>query len=325
MVGRSEMQMITKLLKKVSKLFLGFLCIFLVLGILMFLVRDYSIPVISAVNASNGGAITKTFRITGNVIAQNTIEVKAPEKLYVKEINAESSQIVNANIPIIVFDTEKFMGNVKNNLQVSEDGVYRVNKNIYIEYINDKDVIEEGEVIIKYSVHDVDNLEIVTEVKDNVLYSLTSQNTKIYYYKNNYSERVKANISDIKKFPDYNRVYFSLNEKSNEKININNTANIVVESREEYSAIIVPVTALIPIGEIKDNTSCYVYGIIEEDTIFGKQSRVILRDAYIYSIGSSRAAIYINNDDNMITDYKQLRIVNYATSAIKNGSRVRVK
>jgi len=317
--------MITKLLKKVSKMFLGFLCVFLVLGFLMLLVRDYSVPVVSAVNASNGGAITKTFRLTGNVVAHDMIEVKAPEKLYVKEIKAESSQIVSANIPIIVFDTEKPMDNVKNNLQVSEDGVYRVNKDIYIEYINDKDVIEEGEVIIKYWIHDVDNLEIVTEVKDNVLYTLTSQNTKIYCYKNYYNERVKVNISDIKKFPEYNRVYFSLNEKSNEKININNTANIVVESREEYSTIIIPITALIPIGEIRDNTNCFVYAIIEEDTIFGKQSRVILRDAYIYSVGSSRAAIYINNDDNMITDYKQLKIVNYATSAIENGSRVRVK
>lgn len=317
--------MITKLLKKVSKMFLGFLCVFLVLGFLMLLVRDYSVPVVSAVNASNGGAITKTFRLTGNVVAHDMIEVKAPEKLYVKEIKAESSQIVSANTPIIVFDTEKPMDNVKNNLQVSEDGVYRVNKDIYIEYINDKDVIEEGEVIIKYWIHDVDNLEIVTEVKDNVLYTLTSQNTKIYCYKNYYNERVKVNISDIKKFPEYSRVYFSLNEKSNEKININNTANIVVESREEYSTIIVPITALIPIGEIRDNTNCFVYAIIEEDTIFGKQARVILRDAYIYSVGSSRAAIYINNDDTMITDYKQLKIVNYATSAIENGSRVRVK
>ncbi len=317
--------MITKLLKKISKMFLGFLCTFLVLGFLMFLVRDYSTPVVSAVNASNGGAITKTFRLTGNVIAQNTIEVKAPEKLYSKEINAENSQIVSANTPIILFDTETLTDNIKNNLQISEDGVYRVNKDIYIEYINDKNAIEEGEVIIKYSVHDADSLEIVTEVNDSVLYKLTSQNTKIYYYKNNYSERVKANISNVKKFADYNRIYFSLNEKSNEKININNTANIVVELREEYNAIIVPISALIPIGEINDNTSCYVYGIIEEDTIFGKQSRVILRDAYIYSVGSSKAAIYINNDDNMIVDYNQLKIVNYATSAIKNGSRVRVK
>ena len=317
--------MVKNMLIKLSKLFLGFLCVIIALGFLMLIVRDYSTPIVKVVSVSNGGAITKSFNLNGNVISKNVIEVKAPQRLKVNKVNVENSQIVDANNPIIIFDTEGLNIEDTNDMKIKDDGIYKINRDIYVEYINDKDVIEQGEVVIKYYLHDEENLEIVTKVDDYDLKALTHKNTRIYYYKNYYSERAKTKLVDIKKFPDYNEVVFTLSKDSNEKVKINNNVNIIVEIKEEYNAFIVPITALIPIGDIKDYTSCYVYAVVEEDTMFGKQNRVILRDAYIYSVGASKAAIYIDNEDNKITDFKNFKIINYATAEIEDGTRVRIK
>lgn len=318
--------MLMRILKKIPRIFVALLCFFIVLGFLMLIVRDYSTPIVSAVEIK-GGNITKNYNYTGVVVARDSIEIKASEKLYVNSVNIVNSQIVYPNTPLIFFDKEKLSDIEKNNLNINDSGEFKINKNIYVEYINDKDIIEEGDTIIKYSVHDEDNLLIEVKMDESVTSPQKNVETKFYYFKNYYNDRVKTSISDLRKFSDYDIVYFSVNKSpnSNEKLKINNAVNIIVEVAEPYYSGIVPVTALISIGEIKENSSCYVYCLVEEDTLLGVQTHVLLREAYIHSIGGSKAAIGIINKDGKITDFTNLKFVNYATSAIKDGTRVRVK
>lgn len=208
-------------------------------------------------------------------------------------------------------------------LEVNKDGTYNLAERIYVEYITDKKVVNEGETIIKYSpCKGNEDMYLEAVLDRNTYEKALGAKSSFYFWKEDRNKRNAVSEETVKEFPDYVEIAFPLSDKTNEKFNLSDSAAFVAQAEERY-ATVVEKTAVIPIGDLREDNYCYVYLVETEDSIFGKE-HVLSQNLYkILAVGDNTVALEPGNSGSRALNSYSI-IVNYASSILEDKMNVRV-
>ncbi len=129
-------------------------------------------------------------------------------------------------------------------------------------------------------------------------------------------------VQSVRAFPDHNELIFALRDELKENVYISDSVKFMAQSEESYECVI-DKTAVVPIGDLKANNTCYVYTVLTEESILGEINYLKQGEYKILAVGESTVAIEPTQNTKERIDKNSL-IVNYASSVLENDMRVRV-
>ena len=207
-------------------------------------------------------------------------------------------------------------------LTVNQDGVYSLSDKVYVDYITDKNIINEGDTVIKYAVYNSNKdmcIEAVVDRKTSE--KVFGENCLLYFWKSDEKKRNSITTESIREFSDHSEIIFPLNEELNEKVNVQDNLSVLAQAEEKFTTV-VDKTAIVPIGDLKADNYCYMYLVEEEDSIMGKTQYLNQNKYKILAVGESTVAVEPDTQSKNIDRYTV--IVNFASSLLEDKMRVRV-
>ena len=208
-------------------------------------------------------------------------------------------------------------------LTINESGVYSLADKVYIEYITDQKIINEGDTIIKYSPYNSNKDMYLEAVLERETYEKAfGGNCTLYFWKTDEKKRNSISIESMREFSDYSEIVFSLRDELNEKFYVSDNIGVLAQSEEKYNCV-VDKTAIVPIGDLKEDNYCYLYIVETEDFILGKTQFLTQSKYKILAVGDNTAALEPSDSSSKVIDSFSV-IVNYATSVLENKMNVRV-
>lgn len=208
-------------------------------------------------------------------------------------------------------------------LTVDLSGAYFLTDKVYIDYITDKKVVEEGDILLKYSLCNTNTDLYMEAVMDmNVYNNIFSNEYSVYFWKNDEKKREAVKVESVRFFPDHGELVFAVKDELKENLYISDSVKFMAQSEEKYGCV-VDKTAVVPIGELKVDNNCYVYSVLTEESILGQISYLKQGGYKILAVGESTVAIEPLQGNKERIDKDSL-IVNYASSVLEDDMRVRV-
>ncbi len=240
------------------------------------------------------------------------------------EIYAMNLDRIDGEIKIL---QDKLQGKMneenENKITVDSNGVYFLSDRVYIDYIIDKKIAEEGETVIRYSICNTNSdlymeayLDI--EVYDNIF----NKKHSLYFWKNDEKKKNSVSVQSVRSFSDHNELIFSLRDELREKVYISDSVKFMVQSEENYECV-VQKTAVVPIGEIKSGNYCYIYTVASEESILGQINYLKQGEYKILAVGDNTVAVEPSQPNTTRIDRNTI-IANYASSVLENEMRVRL-
>jgi len=207
-------------------------------------------------------------------------------------------------------------------LTINQNGEYSLADKIYIEYITDQKIINEGDTVIKYSLYNSNKDMYIEAVLDRNTYEKAfDDNCTMNFWKTDEKKKNSINMESIREFSDYSEIVFPLRDELNEKVNVSDNLRFLAQAEEKYNAV-VDKTAIVPIGDLKEDNYCYLYIVETEDSILGKTQFLSQNKYKILAVGDSTVALEPEKQSKVIDSFTV--IVNYASSLLEDKMRVRV-
>ncbi len=259
--------------------------------------------------------------------------VEEHRKAYENEISSRESEAeiyamnlnrIDGEIKIL---QDKLQGKInegnENKITVDSDGVYFLSDKVYIDYIIDKKVAEEGETVIRYSICNTNADLFMEAYLDIDIYDdIFNKKHSLYFWKNDERKKDSVSVQSVRSFPDHNELIFSLRDELREKVYISDSVRFMVQAEENYECV-VQKTAVVPIGEMKSGNYCYIYTIVSEDSILGQINYLKQGEYKILAVGDNTVAVEPSQPNTPRIDRNTL-IANYASSVLENEMRVRI-
>lgn len=204
-----------------------------------------------------------------------------------------------------------------------EKGIYSLADKIYVDYITDKKILNLGDIVIKYSLYNSNRDMYIEAAMDRDTYDkVFSDKGAVYFWKNDEKKRNSVDVESLKEFSDHTEIVFPLRDELNEKINVSDNLEFLVQAEEKYTTV-VDKTAIIPIGSLKEDNYCYLFLVETEDSILGKTQFIKSNKYKILAVGDTAVAIEPSDNQSRSIDRFSV-IVNYASSILEDNMRVRV-
>ncbi|WP_313164706.1 hypothetical protein [Sedimentibacter sp.] len=271
--------------------------------------------------------------VTKEELDRKSDTVEELRKSYDNEISSRESEAeiyamnlnrIDGEIKIL---QDKLQGKInegnENKITVDSDGVYFLSDKVYIDYIIDKKVAEEGETVIRYSICNTNADLFMEAYLDIDIYDdIFNKKHSLYFWKNDERKKDSVSVQSVRSFPDHNELIFSLRDELREKVYISDSVRFMVQSEENYECV-VQKTAVVPIGEMKSGNYCYIYTIVSEDSILGQINYLKQGEYKILAVGDNTVAVEPSQPNTPRIDRNTL-IANYASSVLENEMRVRI-
>jgi len=228
----------------------------------------------------------------------------------VKTLQAELQVELNGN------------NDVEYKLTLDKNGGYSLSDRVYIEYITDQKVINEGDTVIKYSVYN-SNSDMYIEAKvDRKTYEKAfNNNCTLYFWKTDEKKKNSISVESIREFSDYSEIVFPFGGEPNESIIVLDNLAFLAQAEERYS-IVVEKTAVVSIGDLKEDNFCYIYLVKTEDSILGETQYLKQSKYKILAVGDSMVALEPDKGSENLDRFSV--VVNYVSSILEDKMRVRV-
>ena len=255
------------------------------------------------------------------------------QKNYENEMNLHKSETEIYAMNLNRIDVEikilqaKLQGKInedgENKITVDSSGVYFLSDKVYIDYITDKKVVDEGETVIRYSICNT-NADLYMEAfLDREIYDNIFKNKySLYFWKSDEKKRESVGVRSVRSFPDHNELIFSLRDELRENLYISDSVRFMAQSEEAYECV-VDKTAVVPIGDLKAGNYCYIYTVETEQSILGQLNYLKQGEFEILAVGDTTVAVEPARQDTARIDSYSI-IVNYASSILEDEMRVRV-
>lgn len=271
--------------------------------------------------------------VTKEELDRKSDTVEELRKSYDNEISSRESEAeiyamnlnrIDGEIKIL---QDKLQGKInegnENKITVDSDGVYFLSDKVYIDYIIDKKVAEEGETVIRYSICNTNADLFMEAYLDIDIYDdIFNKKHSLYFWKNDERKKDSVSVQSVRSFPDHNELVFSLRDELREKVYISDSVRFMVQAEENYECV-VQKTAVVPIGEMKSGNYCYIYTIVSEDSILGQINYLKQGEYKILAVGDNTVAVEPSQPNTPRIDRNTL-IANYASSVLENEMRVRI-
>lgn len=207
-----------------------------------------------------------------------------------------------------------------------ETGAYSVGDKIYIDYLSQDRIIEEGDLVLRYAVYNTKaDLKIEAAIDRDDFEHLVDGSPEIVFWRKDEKKKNKASIEQRTMYADHGEMIFTMNDETQEAITVMDVLKFTAQTGGNYP-VTVPRTAVVPIGGMKVGNACYVYVVKEETSLLGKTNRLFRGRYNIDAVGSSRVAISNDAGDTaspILTS--DIKIANYVSSLLEDGMAVRVR
>ncbi len=244
---------------------------------------------------------------------------KSETEIYAMSLNRidEEIKILQAKLQGEIIEDDE------NKITVDSSGVYFLSDKVYIDYITDKKVVDEGETVIRYSLCNTNEDLYMEAFLDREVYDNIFKNKhSLYFWKSDERKKESAGIQSVRSFPDHNELVFSLRDGIRENVYISDTVKFMAQSEEAYECV-VEKTAVVPIGELKSGNYCYIYAVVTEESILGKVNYLKQGEYKILAVGDDTVAVEPARQGTAAMDRYTL-IADYASSVLEDEMRVRV-
>ncbi len=237
----------------------------------------------------------------------------------IKNIKDKQKIISNLRKDINELYGDTLTFNTESSFKMDDDGACKISDKIYVEYISDKASLKEGETILRYRVYNNSSMQIKTMVDAKTYKSMP---TTVYYGTDMWNMDAQTRLVSVKEFAKGYEVSFEHDEKYLAGIGLND--NVILKfSIEDRFENVIPKSAIVPIGRMAVGSSGYVYIINQEESILGNVDVLSEKRVTIKAVGDENVAIEF--DKNFYNRGKDIVIVNFIDSTLKDGMRVRVK
>ena len=280
-------------------------------------------------NSNRDVYATEVYVVENEYVNEGQIIAKISGDDVIDEIKSDIKSIKDKMklISEIQIDMNSLYGDViysnkGNNFTIDSNGVCLVQEKIYIDYITNKSNISRDEVILRYRAYSNDNLEIKASVDKKTYDKLTKVGDKLYYGAKYDDLTSKAVLNNKKEFSNHYELFYAYQESDNGRLNLNDNVTFKFEFDDKYTNVL-PKTAILPIGKMDVGASCYVYIINTEESILGKIDVLEERLASIVALGDEKISIQFK--ENYFNVNKDVYVVNYIDSTLKDGMRVKTR
>lgn len=211
----------------------------------------------------------------------------------------------------------------ENKITVDSSGVYFLSDKVFIDYITDKKIVDEGEIVIRYSICNTNaDLNMEAYLDRNIYDDIFKNKYSLYFWKSDERKKESVGIQEVRSFPDHNELVFSLRDELRENVYITDSVKFMAQSEEVYECV-VEKTAVVPIGEMKSGNYCYIYTVETEESILGTVNYLKLGEYKMLAVGDNTVAVEPAQQNAARIDIDTL-IVNYASSILEDRMRVRI-
>lgn len=250
-------------------------------------------------------------------------ENKLSNKISETEIYTINLNRIDVEIKILQTKLQGKIIDDENKIIVDSSGTYFLTDKVYVDYITDKKVVDEGEIVVRYSLCN-SNADLYMEASlDRDVYDNIFKNKySLYFWKSDERKKDSVGVQSVRSFPDHNELIFSLRDELRENVYISDSVKFMAQSEEAYECV-VEKTAIVPIGEMKSGNYCYIYTVETEESILGQVKYLQQGEYKILAVGDNAVAIE-PSQPNTLKIYRESLIVNYATSVLEDEMRVRV-
>lgn len=240
------------------------------------------------------------------------------------EIYAMNLNRIDGEIKILQAKLQgKIIDDSENKITVDSSGAYFLSDKVYIDYITDKKVVDEGETVIRYSLCNTNADLYMEAVLDREVYDNIFKNKySLYFWKIDDRKKESVGVQSVRSFPDHNELIFSLRDELRENVYISDTVKFMAQSEETYECVVAK-TAVVPIGELKSGNYCYIYTVESEESILGQINYLRQGEYKILAAGDSTVAVEPVQQNTARIDRDSL-IADYASSVLEDEMRVRV-
>ncbi|WP_313371110.1 hypothetical protein, partial [Sedimentibacter sp.] len=181
--------------------------------------------------------------VTKEELDRKSDTVEELRKSYDNEISSRESEAeiyamnlnrIDGEIKIL---QDKLQGKInegnENKITVDSDGVYFLSDKVYIDYIIDKKVAEEGETVIRYSICNTNADLFMEAYLDIDIYDdIFNKKHSLYFWKNDERKKDSVSVQSVRSFPDHNELIFSLRDELREKVYISDSVRFMVQAEE---------------------------------------------------------------------------------------------
>lgn len=240
------------------------------------------------------------------------------------EIYAMNVNRIDGKIKILQAKLQgKINEDSENRITVDNSGVYFLSDKVYIDYITDKKVVDEGETVIRYSLCNT-NADLYMEAYlDRDIYDDIFKNKySLYFWKNDERKKESVGIQSVRSFPDHTELIFTLRDELRVNVYISDSIKFMTQSEEAYECV-VEKTSVVPIGELESGNYCYIYTVVTEESILGQVNYLKQGEYKILAVGDNTVAVEPSQPGTAKIDRYTL-IVNFASSVLEDEMRVRV-
>lgn len=244
----------------------------------------------------------------------------------IKSLKSKSDSISKLQKEIQNLYGDMIKSNRDNNFKIGEDGVCSTTEKIYVDYVAGGSAVRKNDVILRYRLCDEENLVIKATV-DEANYARMSgggrmgTQSMITYKDKEGASVIQARVLDEKKFDKYYELIYKLENKGYYRYGINESVNFEINV-ETTLYNVAPKTAIIPVGEIDYGTTCYVYVVEPEETMFGTVDVIRQKSAVIHYSGHQVASIWFMEN---LAEPDKVRVVNNINTVLRDGMRVKAK
>lgn len=247
------------------------------------------------------------------------LQYKSEVEIYTMTLNR-----IDGEIKIL---QARLQGKIKedgeNKITADSSGLYFLSNKVYIDYITDKKIVDEGEIVIRYSICNTNaDLYMEAYLDRDVYDDIFKNKYSLYFWKSDERKKESVGIQSVRSFPDHNELVFSLREELRENAYITDSVKFMAQSEEAYECV-VEKTAVVPIGEIKSGNYCYIYTVETEESILGAVNYLKQGEYKMLAVGDNTVAVEPAQMNTTRIDRDTL-IVNYASSILEDEMRVRV-
>ena len=237
----------------------------------------------------------------------------------IKSIKDKQKVISNLRKDINELYGDTLTFNTESSFKMDDDGACKISDKIYVEYVAEKASLREGETILRYRVYDNSSMQIKLMIDAKTYKSMP---TTVYYGTDMWNMNTTTKLIGVKEFAKGYEVSFEHDEKYLAGLSLND--NVILKfSIEDRFENVIPKSAIVPIGRIAVGSSGYVYIISQEESILGDVDVLSEKRVTIKAVGNENVAIEF--DKNFYNRGKDIVIVNFIDSTLKDGMRVRLK
>lgn len=237
----------------------------------------------------------------------------------IKSIKDKQKVISNLRKDINELYGDTLTFNTESSFKMDDDGACKISDKIYVEYVADKASLREGETILRYRVYDNSSMQIKLMIDAKTYKSMP---TTVYYGTDMWNMDTQTRLIGVKEFAKGYEVSFEHDEKYLAGLSLNDSV-ILKFSIEDRFENVIPKSAIVPIGKMAVGSSGYVYIINQEESILGDVDVLSEKRVTIKAVGDENVAIEF--DKNFYNRGKDIVIVNFIDSTLKDGMRVRLK